>query len=182
MSLLILGLLLWSGAHLFKRLAPGSRASLGAKGKGLVALGIVAGLVLMVVGYRSSETHDLYALPAFLRHVNNLLMLIVVALFGLGQSKSRLRGKLRHPMLMGVILWGVAHLLVNSDAASWVLFGGMIVWAHLEMRLINRRDPPPAPFTGGSLAGDIRLGLISLVVYAVIAGIHIWLGYNPFPM
>jgi uncharacterized membrane protein len=181
MTLLSLGLLLWMAAHLFKRLAPEARARMGEKGKGAVALGILAGLVAMIVGFRMTETADLYALPPYLRHVNNMLMVIAVILFGVGQSKSRLRGRMRHPMLTGVITWGVAHLLVNSDAASLMLFGGMILWAFVEMALINRAEPAPTPYKDGTLAGDIRLVLISLVVFAAIAGIHIWLGYNPFP-
>ncbi|WP_417261889.1 NnrU family protein [Celeribacter sp.] len=182
MTLLSLGLLLWVAAHLFKRLAPEVRGSMGKTGKGLVAVGIGAGLILMVLGYRMSETYDLYALPPFLRHVNNTLMVIAVFLFALGHSKSRLRAKMRHPMLTSVVVWGVAHLLVNSDAASLVLFGGMTLWALVEMTLINRAGPAPEPYKGGSLAGDIRLVVISLVVFGAIAGVHIWLGYNPFPM
>ncbi|MBW6418985.1 NnrU family protein [Celeribacter sp. PS-C1] len=183
MPLLILGLLIWCGSHLFKRLMPEARAALGdKKGPALVATGNLIGLVLMVVGFRMSETYDLYALPPYLRHVNNTLMIIAVLLFGVGQSKSRLRAKMRHPMLTGVVVWAVAHLLVNSDAASLVLFGGMILWALAEMTLINRSESAPERYQGGSLAGDIRLVVISLVVFGAIAGIHIWLGYNPFPM
>ncbi|MCA0042650.1 NnrU family protein [Celeribacter litoreus] len=183
MSLLILGLLIWSGSHLFKRLLPEPRAALGdKKSPALVATGNLIGVVLMVVGYRMSETYDLYALPPFLRHLNNLLMLGAVILFGLGNSKSRLRGKMRHPMLTGVIVWGVAHLLVNSDAASLVLFGGMIVWAFAEMILINRAAPAPERYADGTVKGDLKLVLISVVVFAVIAGIHTWLGYSPFPI
>ena len=85
-------------------------------------------------------------------------------------------------MLTSVVVWGVAHLLVNSDAASLVLFGGMTLWALVEMALINRAEPAPERYKGGSLAGDIRLVVISLVVFGAIAGVHIWLGYNPFPM
>jgi hypothetical protein len=48
------------------------------------------------------------------------------------------------------------------------------------MMVINRAEPAPAPFTGGSLKGDIRLAVISIVVYAVIVGIHIWIGPSPF--
>lgn len=182
MTLLSLGLLFWVAAHLFKRLAPEMRGGMGEKGKGLAALGILAGLILMIVGYRMSGTHDLYAMPTYLRHVNNTLMVIAVFLFALGHSKSRLRGKMRHPMLTSVVVWGVAHLLVNSDAASLVLFGGMTLWALVEMALINRAEPAPERYKGGSLAGDIRLVVISLVVFGAIAGVHIWLGYNPFPM
>ncbi len=96
---LILGLLLWSGAHFFKRFAPGPRARLGDAGKGLVAVLSVAGIVLMVIGYRAAELAHLWYLGGWAVHLNNLLMLVSVALLGLGSSKSRLRGTLRHPML-----------------------------------------------------------------------------------
>lgn len=181
MPLLILGLLIWCGSHLFKRLMPEARAALGDKrGPALVATGNLIGLVLMVVGFRMSETYDLYALPPYLRHVNNLLMVIAVILFGLGHSKSRARAWIRHPMLTSVIVWGVAHLLVNSDAASLVLFGGMILWAFAEMALINRAEPAPEPYSEGTRKGDIRMAILTPVFFALFVGIHIWLGYNPF--
>ena len=177
---LILGLLLWSGAHFFKRFAPGPRARLGDAGKGLVAVLSVAGIVLMVIGYRAAEPAYLWYLGGWAVHLNNLLMLVSVALLGLGSSKSRLRGTLRHPMLTGVIVWAASHLMVNGDVPSLVLFGGLAVWAVAEMMVINRAEPAPAPFTGGSLKGDVRLAVISIVVYAVIVGIHIWIGPSPF--
>ncbi|GAA3863030.1 NnrU family protein [Celeribacter arenosi] len=182
MILLILGVLLWSGAHLFKRLAPDARARMGDKAKGPVALALALSLVFMVVGYRGAETYDLYALPGWTVHLNNLLMVIAVVLLGLGNSKSRLRAKMRHPMLTGVIVWGVAHLLTNADAASFVLFGAMIIWAATEMVLINRQVHSYVPYDGGSPKGDMRLALISLAVFIVIAGLHWWIGVYPFPM
>lgn len=181
MLLLILGLIIWSAVHFFKRIAPDRRAAMGEKGKGLVAAGIGIGLVLMIVGYRMSPEIGLYYPPAWTIHINNLLMLIAVALMGAGASKGRARSLLRHPMLTGVMVWALAHLLVNGDLASLILFGGMGIWAHAEMRLINRAEPVwerPAP---GPVSGDIRLFVIALVLFAVISGIHIWLGYWPFP-
>ncbi len=53
--LLILGVALWWAAHLFKRVAPGPRAAMGDKAKGLFALLIVGSIVLMVLGYRSAD-------------------------------------------------------------------------------------------------------------------------------
>ncbi len=49
------------------------------------------------------------------------------------------------------------------------------------MAAINRAEPKWVPWKGGSAAGDIRLAIITVAVYAVIAGIHTWLGYWPFP-
>ena len=181
MTFLISGLALWVLAHLFKRLAPGPRERLGDAGKGVVALGILAGLVLMVIGYRRADTEFLYALPEWARHVNNLLMYGAVVLFGMGSSKGRMRSWLRHPMLTGVIVWAVAHLLVNGDTASLVLFGGLAIWAVVEILVINAKADPWQRPEPGSASRDIRLLIIAAVLYVVIAAIHSWLGYWPFP-
>ncbi|SMX31144.1 NnrU family protein [Actibacterium lipolyticum] len=182
MTWLVLGLLLWSVPHLFKRIAPDARERLGDKFKGVVALLVVAGIVLMVIGYRSFDYVPVWTPPSWGMHLTDLLMLFSVALFGLGNSKSRLRKKLRHPMLLGVIVWAGAHLLVNGDLASVVLFGGMAVWAVASIFMINARQPEWAPYVGGSVAGDVRLALITAAVYAVIGGIHMWIGPSPFPV
>ncbi len=184
MTVLIFGLILWWAGHLYKRTLPAQRAALterfGDKSKGIVAVILVLSVVLMVIGYRAAEFSQVYDPPSWGRHLNNLLMLFAVALFGVGGSKSRLRAKMRHPMLTGMLVWAIAHLLANGDAASVVLFGSLAVWAVGEMVIINRAVPTYAPWQGGSPAGDVRLAVISVVLYAVIAGIHTWLGYWPF--
>ncbi len=181
MLLLILGILIWSAAHFLKRLAPERRAALGDRGRGLIAAGIGLGLVLMIFGYRMSPEIGLYYPPAWTVHLNNLLMFFAVVLFGAGSSKGRARSLMRHPMLTGVMVWALAHLLVNGDLASLLLFGGMGIWAHAEMRLINRAEPEWTRPEPGPITGDIRLFVIALVLYAVITAIHTWLGYWPFP-
>lgn len=185
MTLLILGLILWWAGHLFKRLFPGPRAalaaSLGDKSKGIFALVLLASVVLMVIGYRGADFVNVWYPPAWTVHLNNLLMLIAVFLFGMGSSKGRARSWFRHPMLMGFATWAVAHLLVNGDLASVVLFGSLLVWAVSEIVIINTADPNwtrPAP---GPAKGDVRLVLISFVVFAVFAGIHSLVGPWPFP-
>jgi uncharacterized membrane protein len=186
MTLLILGILLWIGAHAFVRLAPGARADLNARlgegpAKGVVAAAIAIGLVLMVIGYRAAPFVAVYDPPGWTIHLNNLMMLAAVALVGMGMSKGRARSWLRHPMLTGVIVWAVAHLLVNGDVASLVLFGWLGAWAVANMRLINSREPAWVRPEPGPLSGDIRLAAIALVVFALLAAVHTWLGYYPFP-
>jgi len=178
--LLILGIVLFWAAHLFKRLAPGPRAAMGDKGKGPVALVLLLAVVLMVIGFRGAEFVPVYDPPSWGRPVNNLLMVLSVVLFGLGSSKSRARKFMRHPMLTGLLVWAVAHLLANGDRDSLILFGLLGLWAIVEMVVINRSEPDYQPYQGGSVVGDIRLLAISAVVFAVIAGVHIWLGVNPF--
>ena len=182
MLLLILGVLLWSFSHLFTRLAPARRAALGDPGRGYVALGIGLGLVLMILGYRMSDTIFVWAPPAFLTHINNLLMLIAVFLFALSQSKGALKSKigLRHPQLLSVSTWAVAHLLVNGDLASLILFGGMLAWALVEMAVINRAETWTRPAPGPWKRDIITVGA-TLVAFFVITLIHGWIGPSPFP-
>ena len=179
MTLLVLGLALWSGAHLLKRVAPDARARMGDAGKGLVALLSVLGIVAMVVGYRAADTVQLWWPPAVLTHVNNLAMLAAFYLFGVGAAKGTVAARLRHPQLTAVKVWAVAHLLVNGDLASLVLFGGLLAWAVAEVVLINRGQPWDRP-TDVAVRGDLKALGIGLVLYAAAAAVHLWLGVNPF--
>lgn len=180
MTLIILGLLLWWGAHLFKRLAPARRAALGDAGKGLVTVGVLAGLVLMVVGYRGVEHIDLWYPPAFLTHVNNLLMLLAVYLFAASGMKTRITRVIRHPQLTAVKTWAVAHLLVNGDLASVILFGGLLAWAVVEVILINRAEPRPVPNPPAPAGKEIGAVLGALLATAAIGWVHDWLGVWPY--
>jgi uncharacterized membrane protein len=180
MALIVLGLALWWGAHLFKRLAPARRAAMGDAGKGVVTVGILAGVVLMVIGYRGNEAPDLWYPPAFLTHVNNLLMLFAFYLYAASGMKTRITGIIRHPQLTAVKTWAVAHLLVNGDLASVVLFGGILAWAVVEVIVINRAEPVwtrPAPAPMGKEIGAL---VGAVVVMGLVGLVHGWLGVRPW--
>ncbi|KMK66352.1 NnrU family protein [Puniceibacterium sp. IMCC21224] len=179
MSLLIIGLALWVLAHFFKRLMPAQRAKMGNAGKGGVAAVILVSLVLIILGYRAAEFVVVWSPPGFLTHLNNLMMLGAVFLYGMSATTGRLRGKLRHPQLLAVTVWAVAHLLVNGDLASIALFGTMLIWAQAEIALINRAEPWRRPEPGPAKK-DIILVVITLVMFGLIAAIHTWLGVSPF--
>ncbi|MFY1708247.1 NnrU family protein [Tritonibacter scottomollicae] len=181
MALLIFGIILWWAAHLFKRLAPAQRAHLGTKGKGLVALALLASVVLMVIGYRGTEYIHVWAPPSFLVHVNNSLMVLALFFTSPGPRKGRLFRKMRHPMLFGFSLWAVAHLLVNGDLASVILFGGLLVWAGVEVLAINRAEPEWKPGPKGTTAKGLMFLAISILLVGVIGYIHGLIGPSPFP-
>ncbi|MDZ4135838.1 MAG: NnrU family protein [Paracoccaceae bacterium] len=180
MLFLIIGLLLWAGAHGFKRLAPQARQGLGDKGKGLVAVAVLLSVVLMVMGYRGADFVALWSPPAYLVHLNNLLMLIAFYLYAASAAKVWLAVKLRHPQLTAVKIWAVAHLLVNGDLASVVLFGGMLIWAVAEVIMINRAVPVWVPPVRAPAFKEVTTVIITLVVVAVVMGIHFWLGVAPW--
>lgn len=181
MYLLIAGVLLWAYSHLMKRVTPGARAALGdMPGKLVVTVLSILAVVLMVKGYKSADVVVLWNPPAAMTHVNNLLMLLAVYLVNLGYSRGVMRTKLRHPMLLAVKTWALAHLLVNGDLASVILFGGLLAWAVLDMVLINRMQREWVPPASGPVRNDLIYAGAALAVFAAIGWIHTWLGYWPF--
>lgn len=180
MILLTLGVILWAAAHYFKRIAPDARAQMGDKGKGLVAVAIVVSLLLMIFGYRGADFIHVWSPPSWTVHLNNLMMLAAVFVYGMSATTGRLRGKMRHPQLTAVKIWAVAHLLVNGDLASIILFGGLLAWAVGSVIVINRAGPWVRPKPGDAKK-DILLVVITFVLFAVMTAIHAWLGVWPFP-
>ena len=191
MNLIVLGILLFSFGHMFKRLMPAGREFLDHRfgenlGKGFVALFLVSGVILITFGYYHNE-FDIYfyTAPTWLTAVMHLLMLISVAFMQAGKSlfghTSRLGSKVKHPMLTGLIIWSIAHLLVNGTLMAYILFGGLGLWGHAQIFLLNRgRAEEPKPIKG-TLAGDLILGGIVVVLYAILVGIHVYLGSNMYP-
>ncbi|WP_226779345.1 NnrU family protein [Oceaniglobus trochenteri] len=180
MILIILGLILWSGAHFWKRISPDSRAAMGDKGKGIVAIVSVIGIVLMVIGYRGAEGAFYWGRSPAMTGINNLLMLFAFYLFAASGAKTRITRFIRHPQLTAVKVWAIAHLLVNGDTPSFVLFGGLLAWAVAEVIVINRAVPNPAPAHPVPVKKEVTAAIAAIVAFAVVSGIHILLGVNPF--
>lgn len=187
MIVLALGIALWSAVHFLPSVAPGLRDRLiDVIGPGpyraVFSLDILIALILIVWGYRSAEWVFVYEPPAWGIHANNALMLLAIYLFGVGGAKGWLATKLRHPMLLGGIVWALAHLLANGDQASILLFGGMALWAAGMIFMINRRVSVWVPPKARGARSEIKLIAITLLIYAVIAFTH-WmlLGVKPFP-
>ncbi|MEO1733318.1 MAG: NnrU family protein [Pseudomonadota bacterium] len=180
--ILVLGVLLWAAPHFFKRALPVQRASMGDPGKGAVAIGIFAGIVLMIIGYRMVPYVDVWTPPSFMVHINNLLVLLAIFLMSPAPKRGKLLAGMRHPMLTGFKAWAFAHLLVNGDLASIILFGGLLAWAVVEVIVINKAEPGwSKQASDGSYAMDAMFFAGSIVLLAIIGYIHNWLGVWPFP-
>jgi uncharacterized membrane protein len=178
--LLILGVALWSGAHLFKRFVPARRAAMGDRGKGLVALLLWVSLVLMILGYRWAEAVWLWSPPPFLRHVNNLLVFVGFYFFAASGMKTAITRVVRHPQLTGFKSWALAHLLVVPTLAGVILFGGLLAWAVVSVIVINRAQRDwvrPAPAGMGKEIGAVAGAVVAT---ALVGWLHGWLGPWPF--
>lgn len=181
MTLLMLGVLLWATVHFIpsrgQSLRQGMIAKLGEGGyKGLFSLALIAALAMIIIGWRSiEEPAYYYFLPAWSRHVGMLLVLVAFFLFAASNRPTRIRRMVRHPQLCGVLVWALAHLLMNGDSRSIVLFGGLGLWAILEIISINARDgewnKPDAPGWGAEVIGAV----ITLAVFVGVAFAHPWI-------
>ena len=178
MILLASGVLLWSGAHLFKRIAPDARAKLGNAGRPLMALLLLGSVVLMTLGYQQASTTVWWGRQTAWVGVNNVLVYLGFYLIAGSQVGARVAGVIRHPQLTAVKLWAVAHLLVNGDSAPLLLFGGLLVWAVLEVVIINKQDgKSPLDKPDPSLPRECAAIGATLALYGVAAYVHGWLGY-----
>ncbi|MFV0408925.1 MAG: NnrU family protein [Paracoccus sp. (in: a-proteobacteria)] len=182
MMIMILGLALWWGAHLFKRVAPDARARMGDAGKGMVSGLLILSILLMSWGYRAAPLDHFWWGPTpMMKGINNLLVLIAFYLFAASGMKTGITSHLRHPQLTAFALWAFAHILVNGDLLSLVLFGGLLAWALVEMVVINRAEPNwQAPAHPTHIRKEGIAIVATLIVYGIVAMIHAWLGYNPF--
>ena len=192
MTLLVLGLAVFLGVHSVRIVADDWRsARIAAMGEARwkLAYSVIAlvGLVLIVYGYGQARqaTVLLYAPPIWMRHVAALLSLPAFMLIAAAYvNGTRIKARVGHPMILGVKLWAVAHLLANGTAADVVLFGAFLVWAVLDYVAARRRD---------RVAGTVyAIGPVSRDLIAIGAGGLAWalfgfvlhaplIGVRPFP-
>ena len=174
---LILGVVLWSVVHLYPSIAASHRnkfsASMGNAYQGIFALLIVGSIVLIVFGWKNTIPTQIYNPPSWGRHLTMLLILIAIILFGAANVKTRIREWIHHPMLTGMLVWSIGHLLANGDSRSVVLFGGLGLWAIVSQLTINKRDGAwVKPTDSKGLKTEVILIFVSLVLYGGLLFLH----------
>jgi uncharacterized membrane protein len=191
MLILLLGLVLFLGVHSTRIVAEGWRAkTLSSRGekayKGLYSLVSIAGFALIVWGYglARQDPVQLWTPPRGMNHLAALLMLVsFVLLVAAYVPRNAIKAKLHHPMVLGVKVWALAHLIANGTLADVVLFGAFLVWAVLDFRSARRRDRAGnVQYAAGTTRGTVVAVVVAVAAYAVFA---VWLhgaliGVRPF--
>jgi len=174
MTVLILGLILFLGVHSVRIFAEGWRgqfiAQRGAGAwKGLYSVISIVGFGLVLWGYGLAREQPvvLWAPQLWGRHLAALLMLFAFILLAAAYvPKNGIKSWVHHPMVLGVKVWALAHLLANHTLADLLLFGSFLIWAVLDFRAARQRGR----------AGNIRYpaGTLGGTLGAVVAGIVVW--------
>ena len=186
MLLLAVGLVLFLGIHLVPT-SPDLRNGLverfgAASYKVVFAVLSFAGLLLIIYGYHKLQINPGKNVffgdpPSWLKHVSWLLMLPAMIALVAAYVPSRIRSALKHPMLVAIKIWALAHLLVNWDLGSFLLFGSFLAYAVYDRISVKKRGAlGPLGETQGGLGGNIAVLVIGvgLYVFMLKAG-HEWL-------
>ncbi|MFM8770274.1 MAG: NnrU family protein [Rubrivivax sp.] len=191
MTLLILGLVIFLGVHSTRVFAEDWRSAQRARmgegaWKGAYSLASLLGLVLLVWGYGLARQTPvpLWTPSIGLRHLGSLLTVFSFILLAAAYvPRNGIKARIGHPMVAGVKVWALAHLLANHTLADLLLFGGFLVWAVLCFRAARARDRAAgATYPAGTLQGNLVTIGAGLVAWAVFA---MWLhgplfGARPF--
>jgi uncharacterized membrane protein len=145
MTLLIIGIIVFLGVHLLPTVAD-LRAqlvsSLGEAGyKIAFSLLSLASLALLIYGFATAPVVQLWSPPAWIRWVAIVLMLPAFIFLVAAYVPGRIRARLKHPFLVAVKTWALAHLLANGDLASMILFGSFLAYAVYDRITLKHRRP-----------------------------------------
>jgi uncharacterized membrane protein len=194
LAILVAGLIIFIGSHVFVTQREHRAALIARIGegpyKGLFSLVSILGIVLIVRGfadYHATSWIDVWYPPAFMRYVADVLMWPAIVCIVAAYFPGDIKKTLKHPMLVGVKLWAFAHLLVNGDLGSIILFGSILGWAVYDrISLKYRSDPgaPPIPLGGRTndwlaiIVGTILYLALGLVFHPLVIGVPAFSAYG----
>ena len=190
MLYLIAGLVIFLGAQSIRIFAEPARSRLqetmGANAyKGAYSVVSALGLGLIVVGFAMArETPTmLWMPPVGMRHAASLLNVLAFILLAAAYvPRNFIKARWHHPMVLGVKVWALAHLLANGSVAHVVLFGSFLAWGVADFVAARKRDRAMGTvYPSGTIGATAATVVIGAAAWAVFAfWLHGWLiGINP---
>ncbi len=181
MTLFLIGLAIFFGPHFYTSFRDRSpekdikhRMGYGPY-MGLYSLISLIGLVLMVMGYGAMRPAAiLYTTPEWTHHINHLLSAIgLVAIVASNMPPGHIKKTLKHPMLVGIKLWALGHLISNGELNSVLLFGAFLAYAVIDRIAVKRRGDLGAANATPDAKWDALAIFIGLAItMAFIMGLH----------
>ncbi len=183
MTILLIGIALFLGAHVFATFRGARNAVIERYGletyKLAYSLIAATGLGLIIWGfglYRANGLIQLWEPPHWMRHVAMpLVLLAFVAIASRRAPPGRIRGWLRHPTLVAIKAWALAHLLVNGDLGGMILFGSFLAFGVYDRIAVKRRGDEGAPRLPAFTRGDAIAVGAGVAVFALVIVLHPWL-------
>ncbi len=137
----------------------------------LFALITFLGVILAILGWNDFSNVYFYEPSIFLKQLNLMIMLPVAYLWVAAEVPNNIKRFIKHPMLLGMKLWALGHLLANGDLRSMILFISFFIFSIVATVFANRK-PQPESFTSKPITYDIAVVVVSLLGYIAIAYFH----------
>lgn len=177
LAILVLGLVIFLGAHVFVTLRNERAEMIARFGETNYKIGFsvvsAVGIALIAWGfslYRAGGWINVWYPPVWTRHLAALLMWPAMILFVAAYARGNIYKTLKHPLLAATKLWALAHLIANGDLGSIVLFGSILAWAVYDRISLKRRsDPGAPPIPVGGMHQDIVAVVGGSVLYVLLA-------------
>jgi uncharacterized membrane protein len=191
MLLLVIGLVVFLSIHLVPsnvELRNGLVARFGETGyKAFFAIVSLIGFVIIVFGFHKLQLHpgknpQLWYPPLWCRHLAVALMLPAMIALVAAYVPSRIHTMLRHPMLVAIKIWALAHLLANGDLGSLILFGSFLAFAVFDRISLKKRGSlGPLGTRTGPAINDVIVIVGGTALYIVfLFWAHVYLiGVSP---
>ena len=185
MTILIIGLALFFSAHLYSAFRSRSpeRDIKDKFGKatymGIYSLVSFVGLALIICGYSTADV-TATIIPGFSGARNAVFILMLPALILITSSNlpiSHIKTTVKHPMLIAVALWSIAHILDGANLKQLLLFGSFLLFSLIDIVAVSlRQDKQSQTHPEPKIKNDILVLAVATLAYcALIYGLHEWL-------
>ena len=176
LAVLVIGLVVFIGAHVFVTRRKARTALIERIGawpyRVLFALVAIAGIALIAWGfaaYRQAGYIQVWTPPGWARHVTVALVWPAIILATAAYIPGDIKRTLKHPLLVGVKLWAVAHLISNGDLGGIILFGSILAWAVYDRITLKRRtDAGAPPIPVGGRRNDVIAVVVGTIIYLAL--------------
>jgi uncharacterized membrane protein len=175
MFFLVLGIVIFVGIHLLPSFVSLRQRLVTRLGegpyKGAFSAIALTGLILIIVGMAMADFQPVWEPPAWGKTAALAIMPLSLILLVAANIPSNVKRYTRHPMLWGVFLWSVTHLLANGDLASLVLFGSLGAFSLSAMFSANIRGASKQE-TIFPIVKDAITTAGGLVAYGILLFLH----------
>ena len=172
MTILIIGLFLFGGSHLFSAVLAPVRNRLSAwfgeaRYKAIYSIIAVTGLGMMFWGYARMRDGGemLYTPLANAKHATMLLVLVGFIFIAASYGKGYLRLWLQNPFSVGVGLWSVGHLIANGKTPVVLIYITLLIVASMD--IVNNMARGNRPIFEPNARSDVIAVLAGLAVYVL---------------
>ena len=184
MIVLIIGLVIFFGMHLVP--VTGVKSSLiermgEKKYQSIFSIISLVGFIIIIYGFSlidtcnsmmaDCETDNFYLWDSFeySKEISFLLMPICIIFLVASQMKSNIKKVVRHPMLIGVLIWSFVHLLSTGDLRSIILFASCGAFSIIDIISTRKTAEQGISF---SILNDVVVIVVGLVLYSIILYFH----------